>query len=770
MQWAGLILLAVLARPAWVVADDLQKTQKKELESAAKALIGEAKSLEGSGKLVEARLKYAESLGTSELNDAAQAVDRLNKELHNRAKSTIQTAKKLYDAGKFREAARALEDALQLQTSQPLLSYNLALCYKQLGEPQKAADYLDQAIACASTPKLRSRLAQTRTVFTTGETPTTLNDNTKKQIAAFDHLAETVGNGSSVEDELGDEEVPLEGERPPDPSSVSAATQVRAPTPAPARSSTAVNFTPTDKPQGGTGGRFSSACAALQNVKSATAAASAGAIFNLANCAEHNNRPDEAMKLLHRYLELSPKALDAARVTQRISELETLRALPKQTGSPVRPLYASANRSIEERQYDRALADFTKAADLAPDFALTRWKLGLLQEAFGNVAEARKQYTRYRELDTDPAAQGRADFHLGMLDAKKEAYDAEVSDAEDVIADLLNRAMNLTFNGLENRSAVRAHRGRRKGHDVDKNRAKMLGGFTVPLPYAHQQFALASQRLAAALAIFPLGAEANELMALIYLQALDGRAAIRSYDAVASQNLPVSFYVEIRGRHNFDRPAKCELSRDRIRLLYLASYDKKGFPKPPARQVGQDGLGDLVVEPLVSRPTDFEEMAIGLADIKKIETKNGQIYLKLQHEEYALSPLALAFYPPTQGGPFARRFSNDYTRLFVRYPGLEDSKLGTEGLTGFEKFQIGMNLASAAMDAAMGGVGAIAILQDIQTVAKVVRMLQKTMNSFKINYGAWETSVNEQQAVLVGNPFKPIPMEPLRLEYLQELK
>jgi tetratricopeptide (TPR) repeat protein len=768
-QWAGLILLAVLARPPWVAADDLQKTQKKELEAAAKALIGEAKSLESSGKLVEARLKYAESLGTLELNDAVQAVDRLNKELHNRAKGAIQTAKKFYDAEKFREAAQALENAQQLQTSQPLLSYNLALCYKQLGEHQKATDYLDEAIAGASTPKLRSRLAQMRTVFTTSETPTTLNDNTKKQIGAFDHLAETVGNGSSVEDELGDEESSVEGEQPPNPSSVSATVQARVPAPTPSRNSTAVNFTPTDKPQGGKGGRFSSACTALQTVKAATAA-SAGAIFNLANCAEHNNRPDEATRLLRRYLELSPKALDAARVTQRISELEILRGLPNQTGSQVRSLYASANRSTEERQYDRALADFTKAADLAPDFALTRWKLGLLQEAFGNVAQARKHYTRYRELDNDTATQGRADFHLDMLDAKKEAYDAEVSDAEDAISDLLNRAMNLTFNGLENRSAVRAHRGRRKGHDVDKNRAKMLGGFTVPLPYAHQQFALASQHLAAALAIFPLGAEANELMALIYLQALDGRAAIRSYDAVASQNLPVSFYVEIRGRHNFDRPAKCELSRDRIRLIYLASYDKKGFPKPPARQVGDDGLGDLVIEPVVSRATDFEEMAIGLADIKKIETKNGQIYLKLQHEEYALSPLALAFYPPTQGGPFARRFSNDYTRLFVRYPGLEDSKLGAEGLTGYEKFQFGMNLASAAMDAAMGGVGAIGIIQDIQSVAKVVRMLQKTMNSFKINYGAWETSVNEQQAVLVGNPFKPIPTEPLRLDYVQELK
>ena len=751
--------MAVLARHHWVVAEDLQKTQKKELESAAKALIGEAKSLESSGKLVEARLKYAESLGYIELNDATQAVDRLNKELLNQAKSAIQTAKKHYDAGKFRDAAKALEDAQQLQTSQPLLAYNLALCYKQLGDHQKAADYLDQAIAGASTPKLRSRLAQMRTVFTTAETPATLNDNTKKQIGVFDHLAETVGNGSSVEDELGDEEV----------LTVRTSTPRASLRPSGSISSTAVNFTPTDKPQGGKGGRFASACAALQNVKDA-AAASAGTPSTWRTAPKTTIVRRKRRGYLRQYLKQSPSALDAARVTERIAELEALRALPNPTGSQVRALYAYANRSIEERQYDRALADFTKAADLTPDFALTFWKLGLLQEAFGNVAEARKQYTRYRELVTDPALQKRADFHLGILDAKKEKYDAEISDAEDVIADLLNRAMNLTFNGLEDRSAVRAHRGRRKGHDVDKNKAKMLGGFTIPLPYAHQQFALASQHLAAALAIFPLGAEANELMALVYLQALDGRAAIRSYDAVASQNLPVSFYVEIRGRHNLDRPAKCELSRDHIRIIYLASYDKKGFPKPPARPGGEDGLGDLVIEPRESRALDFEELSLGLADIKKIETKNGQIYLKLQHEEYALSPLALAFYPPTQGGPFARRFSNDYTRLFVRYPGLEDSKLGAEGLTGYEKFQIGMSIASAAMDTAMGGVGAIAIIQDIQTITQVVRMLQKTMNSLKINYGGWETSVNEQQDVIVGNPFKPIPTEPLRLDYVQELK
>jgi hypothetical protein len=49
-------------------------------------------------------------------------------------------------------------------------------------------------------------------------------------------------------------------------------------------------------------------------------------------------------------------------------------------------------------------------------------------------------------------------------------------------------------------------------------------------------------------------------------------------------------------------------------------------------------------------------------------------------------------------------------------------------------------------------------------------MLQRTMASMKISYAAWETSVEEEQNVLLGNPFKPIPTEPVRLAYVHELK
>src|ERR1700726_3828362 len=156
-----LLVVAFFFVPLRSAASDLQKTQKKELESAAKALNAEAKSLEKSGKLVEARLKYAESLGYIEEKDASQAISRLDDRLKNDVKAAIVSAQKLYDAGKYKEAAQVLEQAWILRTAQPLLAYDLALCYNHLGDRQKAAEYLDQAIAGAGGPKIRGRLKQT---------------------------------------------------------------------------------------------------------------------------------------------------------------------------------------------------------------------------------------------------------------------------------------------------------------------------------------------------------------------------------------------------------------------------------------------------------------------------------------------------------------------------------------------------------------------------------------------------------------------------------
>src|SRR4029077_3276581 len=276
--------------------------------------------------------------------------------------------------------------------------------------------------------------------------------------------------------------------------------------------------------------------------------------------------------------------------------------------------------------------------------------------------------------------------------AKRTKYEEEVDEAEDIVADLFNRAMNLTFNGDEKRSALRAKRARVKKKEDKGNARNRVGGFAIPFAYAQQQLARANEHLQIALALFPLGAEANELMGLVFLQANDGHSATRSFDVVASQGLPVLFYAEMRG-HKQDQAVKCELSRDRGRLISLSSSDKKGNATPPSKPAGEDGLGDMVMEPSAARQQGFESLDLNLSEIKKVETDKGILKLKLSQQEITLSPIYLPAFTPVEG-PQARRFANNYTRLFVRYPGLEDSKLGTEGMTGGEKFKMGYNIAT----------------------------------------------------------------------------
>src|SRR5205823_5701883 len=130
-----------------------------------------------------------------------------------------------------------------------------------------------------------------------------------------------------------------------------------------------------------------------------------------------------------------------------------LAELPEPKGAQVRGLYASASRFLEQRKYDRALADFEKAAGAAPEFAPTEWNLALMYEAMGNVEQARRHFTTYRQLETNSEGRQEADLHLDTLDVKRNKYDEEVDAAAEILSDLLNRAMNLTFNGLEDRAA-----------------------------------------------------------------------------------------------------------------------------------------------------------------------------------------------------------------------------------------------------------------------------------------------------------------------------
>jgi tetratricopeptide (TPR) repeat protein len=744
-------ILLILVFVSALAADDLQKDQKKELEAQVKTITAEAQKLEKSGQLAEARAKYAESQALIEMKDVTDAIKHLDGEIEKRVKDILSASRKLYESRKFTETAATLEEGMKLQAFQSVLTYDLALCYYQLGDRNKALEYLGKATAGTADPKQKQKLLQLLTYFTTGENALSVNDSDKIRITQVNHLSENIGVEAFLEDAGGNDETLSET----DTSSAQPAPQstIKTNPPAVARGSTVALHR-------------SSLCNALGDLKT-TLITSPSATFNLANCAETNGRSAEAVALLEKYLEMAPGALDGDDVHARIVDLKSLQSLTGQSGMEIRRLYASVYTSLAERKYDRALVDLAKAGEVAPEFNLTKWRLALLYEAMGDIAQARANFTRYQQLTSDQSAKDEAALHLSTLDAKRSKYDEEVDAAGDIVSDLFNRAMNLTFNESGDRSALRAKRARVNKKEEAKSKGR-VGGFAIPFPYAQQQLSRASEHLQIALALFPLGAEANELMGLIFLQANDGGSATKSFDVVASQDLPVSFYAEMRG-HKQDHAVKCELNRDGIRLIFLSSYDKNGKPAPPAMPAGVDGLGDLVVEPYAPRRQAFDSLTLTLGDIKKIETDKGLLKLKLSQEEIYLSPIYLPSFTPIEG-PHARRFANNYTRLFVRYPGLEDSKLGTEGMSGGEKFKMGYDIANASMDIAMSGFSPISAIGSVQDAITIARTIRAAMVSLSVSFATWEKSVDDQQRLLAGKSFKAIPTQPANLAFMQEIK
>jgi tetratricopeptide (TPR) repeat protein len=759
MRLLPIVIALVLCSP--LAADDLEKTQRKEFEAQVKVMTAEAQRLEKAGKLVEARAKYAESQSLIEVKDITEAIKHLDDEIQNRVKSNLAASRKLYEAHDYKQAAASLEEGLKLEAYQPVLAYNLALCYHHLGEREKALEYLNRAKTGTADPKQKQKLLQSITFFTTKEDALSLKDAEKDRVGRVNTLAESIGVDASLEDSLGedsleDAEVFAAADSPASVEVTDAALKTTSPTPTkPIRAGNT------------SAGHRASLCTALGELKSTLAATPSGA-FDLANCAEINGRDAEAVKLLEKYLEMSPEALDRKEIHARIADLKSLLALPGQKGIEVRRVYASLYGSLAERRYDRSLADLSKAAALDADFTLTEWRLALLYEAFGNVPKAKEHFAHFEQLTPEQSAKDEAALHLSTLDAKRTKYDEEVDEAQEIISELFNRAMNLTFNGLENRSALKAKRARTKKKDDAKKAGNRIGGFAIPYAYAQQQLSRAAEHLQIALALFPLGAEANELMGLVFLQANDGRMAIRNFDVVASQGLPVSFYAELRDRKH-DQAVKCELNRDHVRLIYLSSYDKRGKVAPPSKPAGEDGLGDLVVEPFTTRQQDFDALDLKLGDIKKLETNNGQLRMRLPNQDVLLSPIFLPTFLPVIG-PQGRRFANNYTRLFVRYPGLEDAKLGTEGMSGGEKFQMGMSIANASMGMAMGGFTGIGAIGSIQDAVSITRTIRSAMISLNVSFATWEKSVEDQQELLSGKSFKSIPTQPMNLAFVQDAK
>ena len=82
------VILLVFVLCSALAAENLEKTQKKELEAQVRTMTTEAEGLAKAGQLAEARSKYAESQALIEMKDVTEALKRLDEQIHKRVKDT----------------------------------------------------------------------------------------------------------------------------------------------------------------------------------------------------------------------------------------------------------------------------------------------------------------------------------------------------------------------------------------------------------------------------------------------------------------------------------------------------------------------------------------------------------------------------------------------------------------------------------------------------------------------------------------------------------
>jgi tetratricopeptide (TPR) repeat protein len=695
----------------------LAEDAKKEQETQAKTLTDEAKSLEDKGQLKNAENQYTAAEAIISTKDGRAGLDRVHKAELKKFQELMAEAKTFYDGGKPSDAITKLQEAQLLESGNAALYYNLALCYSKLGDRLKAVAEMDQTLgALPENDKNRDQLEQVRSAMMTGETPPTLTPEAKQKVDSFN--SQTTKNLSLIVAEN-------EAEASPTPTTSSQTAALP--------------------------------CAQLKDLESSLPK-SPSLLFNLAKCAEEDGRQEDALKYLNQYLATAPTAIDKDDVNVRMSTLTSLSKLDGDKGKEVRSHYAAATRFINDRRYDHAVEELVKAQQLLPDYPLTKWRLALLYEAMGNVPKAREFYMSYQDSSDKTSDEAKeSGKRIALLDKEKSDYDAAIKDARETIADLLTRTMGLAGhgNGAKNYTGGAMALGFAMGR-----RPAATGTGGISFQYAQQQIEIAHKKLEQATTVFPLGPEANELLGFVYMQGRNPTSAMRCYDIVRSEHYPVTFYARSFSAH--DRKAiketKIELLPDSARLVYLSSYNPKAKSNdPPAKAAGNDGLGNLVISDSEPQLSDGDLLAFKTTDLKGVETKNSYVAISQGNDEVFLEPLNITSDTPFEGVP-ARKFANNYTRLFLRYMGYDHTKLGKESMTGGEKFSLGMSFAAAGMS------GASAIASAGSLMASTTQMMM-AMYAFNSGMSSLKQSRAEDRQLLEGNQFKLIPSQSFDLAF-----
>ena len=700
------------------LADDAKKDQ----EVHAKALAAAAKALEDKGQLKEAENEYAAAEAIISTSEGRSGLDRIRKAEAKKFQSAMAEARTLYDTGKTSDAITKLKEAQPLAPGNPAIDYNLALCYAKLGDRSNAVAHMD--VALASLPendKNRDQLEQVRSAMMTGEAPPVLTPEAKQQVDSFNQLT---ARSQSL--------IPAESNETPTNNASAANASSGVP------------------------------CTQLKDLETSLPK-SPSVLFNLAKCAEEDGRQEDALRYLNQYLATAPTAVDKEDVDVRLSTLTSLTSLSGEKGAEVRSHYAAATKFVDNRRYDHAIAELLKAEQVIPDYPLTKWRLALIYESMGNVTKAREYYSAYQSIGSPSDNTKEAASRLASLEKERVDYDLDVQEARALLTTIMIRAMGLAGqgNGGKNYTGGAVAMAVAFG-----SRPVASGNGGVSFQYAQQQMEAAHKKLEEATGIFPLGPEANELLGFVYLQGHNPSAAIRCYDIVSSQHYPIAFYARSFSAHDkkLVRVTKVELLPDSIHLVYLNSFDSKSKTSgPPVRPAGKDGLANLVISDTEPQLADADFLPLQTSGLKTVETKEGFVVIDRGTDQIYLEPFNLTSDTPVEGVP-ARKFANNYSRLFLRYMGYDNTKLGKESMTGGEKFNVGLTFAAAGMS----GYAAIAASGSMLMASTAQMMI--AMYDLNAGMTALKQSRAEDRGLLEGNQFKLIPSQSFDLTFKENFQ
>ena len=702
LAWT-LLAPGLTAGPQQDQLPDPSQMNRKQLEGEAKELAAQAKALEKQGRLEEAHDKYVDAEGYVSTKEALSGIDHIRDQQRKQVEAQLNDARRDCDAGKFSDCASKLEKGLETEPSNLALHYDLVLCYQKLGDRDKALQNVDAVINATRDNKQRADLLELRSALITGVNASASGDAKKKE-EDFDRAF-------------------IRADRTADESAA---------------------------PIGG------GLCDRTKELQ-ALAPANPAVLYDAAKCAEEDGNPGEAARLLGEYLRLAPQALDAPDVQWQQQSLQSLAALEGDAGAEVRAHFAAAARNLDYRRYDRAITEYRAAEIASPGFPLTQWRLALLFEASGDVAQATGHFQRYQQLAQTGDRLNDAADHLSALQNARAVYDDDVDEAHDLLGDLLLRSMGLSSEGVKHRNRLTKSQAKTKG----RYQRALSASQTLSAPYVQRQLDRAQEDLIEATEIFPIAPEAGGMLALIDLEGNDWQSALHGFDAVAGSGLPVSFYAQASSSRDSKivRATKVEIGKDSVRLVYLSYYNaKKQISEPPQTPAGDDDLGNLFTSATVLPDLQAESRSIAIDDLQEVKTDKSFVTLKLQKEQLLLAPVFMLGAAPVEGR-HAREFGNEYTRMFVRYLGYESARLGKEGMTFGEKLKLGYSFVDTGMNIFNAiNTGGVESYSALQSTLHLVQQL-------KVDLTKLRRAASDRERVLEGQEFKAIPTEDIQINY-----